>query len=230
MQPDVATLCHRLRKLPTAVMSDVLAAMGLHDRVLTHAIKPMEAGTIVAGPALCLFGREGGEPTTKPKPVFQMDRHISQGCVAVIATGGHRKGAVIGGNVGVSFRKRGCSGIVTDGGIRDAVEFHEMGLPIFATFVTSLSNKGLWAFSEVDVPAELPGQGGANVTIYKDDLIHGDRDGVVVIPRKHAALAVTYAEVVEQVETRIKQRLQAGEDREAAYAANDRFGHIRPIA
>jgi 4-hydroxy-4-methyl-2-oxoglutarate aldolase len=230
VQPDVATLCSSLRKLPTAIISDVLAVMGLHECVLRHDIKPIEASATLAGPALCLLGREGEEPTVRPKPVFEMDRHVRQGCVAVIATGSHRVGAVVGGNVGVSFRTRGCSGIVTDGGVRDADEFREIGLPVFATFLTPLSNKGLWSLCEVDVPVKLPGQKDDDVAIYTGDLIHGDRDGVVVIPSKHAALVVAYAEVVERLEARIKQQIEAGEDREAVYAANDRFGHIRPVS
>ena len=119
---------------------------------------------------------------------------------------------------------------MTDGGVRDAAEFAEIGLPVFASFLTPLSNKGLWAFTAVDDPVDLPGQNGGAVRVASGDWIHADRDGVVVIPAAHAAQVVADAEVVEAVEGRIKQALLAGEDREAVYARHDRFGHIRKPA
>ena len=51
----------RLEKLPVAVMSDVLTAMGLPDQVLDASIRPFDPTSVVAGPALCLTGREGPE-------------------------------------------------------------------------------------------------------------------------------------------------------------------------
>ena len=97
------------------------------------------------------------------RATFLLDRRVTPGCVAVIATGGHKLGAVIGGNVALAWHRRGCAGVVTDGGIRDAAECGQMGLPVFATFVGPMSNKGLWAFREIGVPVSLPGQRGSAV-------------------------------------------------------------------
>lgn len=227
-------LCERLRRVPVAVMSDVLAAMGLHDRVLASGIG-LVGQTVepFAGPAVCILGDEG--PAQPPasgasQPVYQMDRHMTPGCVAVIGSGGHGAGAVIGGNVGLSWKRRGCAGVVTDSGIRDVSEFAALGLPVFAAFVTPLSPKGLWNVSQVGVPVELPGQGNRPVRVAPGDIVHADRDGVVIVPRAHAAQAVADAEIFEAVEKRIQKDLEADEDREAVYARHDRSGHVRRIA
>lgn len=228
---SVIQLCDRLKKVPTAVVSDVLSTMGLLGQVLSSQMKAVGSTQSFAGPALCLLGSEGAEPVALPsgsKPVFEIDRRMTPGCVAVIATGGHKLGAVIGGNVALSWHRRGCAGVVTDGGIRDAAECNEMGLPVFATFVGPMSNKGLWAFREIDVPIALPGQRGTLVAVRPGDVVLADTDGVVIIPAALAERVVRDAEILDAMEAKIRADLLRGEDREAVYRRHDRFGHIKP--
>lgn len=225
-------LYERLRQLPVAVLSDVLSAMGLPDQILASSIRPYGLSTIVAGPAVCLAGREGPEPTPKPgtsKAVFEMDRHVGEGCIVVIAAGGHRIGATIGGNVALSWQLRGCKAVVIDGGVRDLAEFGEFALPVFASFATPMSTKGLWNFSAVDVPVTLPGQTSVQVHVAPGDAIHGDADGVIVIPAAHLKQAVHDAEIFESMEKSVQRDLRSGEDREAIYKRYDKLGHIKPV-
>jgi 4-hydroxy-4-methyl-2-oxoglutarate aldolase len=222
----------RLTQLPVAVLSDVLSAMGLPDQILASSIRPYGLSAVVAGPALCLAGSEGPEAAAKPgasKPVFEMDRHVSEGCIAVIAAGGHRIGATIGGNVALSWKLRGCKAVVIDGGVRDLAEFSEFALPVFASFATPMSTKGLWGFSEVNVPVTLPGQTGVRVRIAPGDAIHADADGVIVIPAAHLEQAVRDAEIFESMEKSIQRDLRTGEDREAVYKRYDKLGHVKPV-
>jgi regulator of RNase E activity RraA len=205
--------------------------MGLLEQVLSSTMRAVGSAHAFAGPALCLQGSEGAEPDALPsgsKPVFEIDRRVTSGCVAVIATGGHKLGAVIGGNVALSWHLRGCAGVVTDGGIRDAAECNEMGLPVFATFVVPMSNKGLWAFREIGVPVTLPGQRGRLVAVTPGDIVHADADGVVIIPAPLARRVVADAEILESMEGKIRADLLRGDDREAVYRRYDRFGHIKP--
>ena len=230
---SLLALCERFAKLSTAVVSDVLFAMGLAEQVLTSDIRAIAPSRPFAGPAVCLLGKDGPEPdamATGSKPVFEADRHMTQGCVAVIATGGHKVGAVIGGNVALSWNVRGCVGVVTDGGIRDADECNQMGLPVFATFVGPMSNKGLWALVDIGIPIMLPGQRGTPVVIHPGDIVQADTDGVVVIPARLATQVILDAEVLEQIEEKIRKDLRKGEDREAVYKRHDRFGHIKNAA
>jgi 4-hydroxy-4-methyl-2-oxoglutarate aldolase len=225
-------LYERLRQLPVAVSSDVLAAMGMPDQILASSIRPYGLSTVVAGPALCLAGSEGPEAPAKlgaSKPVFEMDRHVSEGCIVVIAAGGHRIGATIGGNVALSWKRRGCKAVVTDGGVRDLAEFSEFALPVFASFATPMSTKGLWNFSGVNVPITLPGQTGVQVRIAPGDAIHADADGVIVIPAAHVEQAVRDAEIFESMEKSIQRDLRSGEDREVIYKRYDKLGHIKPV-
>jgi 4-hydroxy-4-methyl-2-oxoglutarate aldolase len=224
-------LCARLIRVPTAVVSDVLSTIGFPAQVLSSHLRAVGPARPFAGPALCLRGSEGPEslvPAKGSRPVFAMDRHITRGCVVVIATGGHKIGAVIGGNVGLSWHVRGCVGVVTDGGIRDAQEFNDMGLSVLAAFVGPMSNKGLWAFREIDVPVTLPGQSGQPVIVRPGDIVQADLDGAVVIPAAHTDSVVRDAEMLDQIEGRIRSDLEAGDDREDVYARHGRFGQRVP--
>lgn len=227
---NLPDLTARLLKLPAAVISDVLGEMGLRHQVLSPAIKPLDPASRIAGPAFCIRGEEGPEKPARagvPKVSFEMDRRLYPACIAVIDSGGCRSNATVGGNVAMSFRLRGCGGLVTDGAVRDAAEFEEVGLPAFCSFTTPLAPKGRWHYSEIEVPVMLPGQTRPTVAIRPGDFLVGDRDGVVVIPQELAEKVAADAEVVERAEARIKAGLQAGADREDVYAQNDRFSHIR---
>ncbi len=225
-------LFDRLRQLPVAVLSDVLSAMGLPDQVLASSIRPHGLSTILAGPAVCLAGREGPEAPPRDsgsKAVFEMDRHVTEGSIVVIAAGGHRIGAIVGGNVALSWRLRGCNAVVIDGGVRDLAEFDEFKLPVFATFATPLATKGRWNFSDVNIPIELPGQTNVLVRITPGDAILADADGVIVIPAQDLEQAVRDAEIFESMEKSIQRDLRSGEDREAIYKRYDKLGHIKPV-
>ena len=52
----------------------------------------------------------------------------------------------------------------------------------------------------------------------------------VIIPATVKEQAVIDGEIVEQVEGMIRSALEKGEDREAVYARNNRFGHIKKVA
>jgi 4-hydroxy-4-methyl-2-oxoglutarate aldolase len=231
MKEDTAALCARLRDLQPAVVCDVLDAMGWPDQVLSSQFTILDPKTKIAGPAFCLRGSTtvgSGKPAPagQSKPVYEMDRRLYEGCVAVVETGGHKAGAIVGSNVILGFKLRGCRGIVVEGGIRDAAEFIEMGFPTFYTFLTPLSNKGRWEFTDSEVPIRLPGQTAASVVVNPGDLIVGDSDGLVIVPRAIAADAIAAAEIAEGLEHKIKEELGRGDDREAVYKRNDRFAHV----
>ena len=78
----------------------------------------------------------------------------------VMATIAHRLGAV---------------GVVTDGGVRDLPEVHAIGLHYFAPH--PVVSHGNFAIVDINVPITLDGQ-----VVQPGDLLHGDANGVVVVP------------------------------------------------
>ena len=79
-------------------------------------------------------------------------------------------------------RKRGAAGAVIDGAIRDATEFQEVGFPLFARSRTPHASSKRRP-GEINVPVSCGG-----VIVEPGDLVVGDSEGVVVIPRAHISL------------------------------------------
>jgi regulator of RNase E activity RraA len=154
---------------------------------------------------------------------------VSPGSVVVIATNGHRVSAVVGGLMGLEFRRKGCGGVVVDGGVRDSAELIDLGLPTFCRYVTPLISARRWRLTVVNKAISLPGQASDSVTVEPSDLIVGDADGVLVVPRGIAAQVIAWSEELASIEEKIVGRLKAGEAREAVFAALPRFAHIRPL-
>ena len=118
-----------------------------------------------------VYGREGFwamweaiEAMPKPVVIVMQDAsglpHRVAYCGEVMSTYATRLGAV---------------GLVTDGGVRDLDEVHALGFHYFAPFpVVSHAN---WAVAEVGVPVLIDGQ-----RVGTGDVLHGDANGVVVVP------------------------------------------------
>jgi regulator of RNase E activity RraA len=73
----------------------------------------------------------------------------------------------------------------------------------------------------------MPGQTRTHVTVHPGDIVHGDFDGVLIVPRAAAANCLAYANELAAIEEAQFQRLARGEDRQAVYEGRNRFGHIK---
>lgn len=80
------------------------------------------------------------------------------------------------GEVMATLAKRlGAVGLVTNGGYRDIDEVHALGLHYFATQV--VVSHGNFEIVEIGEPVTLDGQ-----VIRTGDILHGDRNGIVIVP------------------------------------------------
>ena len=87
---------------------------------------------------------------------------------------------------------RGCAGVVTDGGLRDAAGIGALDMPAFHARASAPTNLTKHEALDINVPI---GCGG--VAVFPGDVIVGDGDGVMVIP---AHLADEIAEVCAGME------------------------------
>lgn len=81
----------------------------------------------------------------------------------------------------------GAVGFVTDGMVRDVEQVRPLGFALFATGLC-VSHANFW-LDEIGQPVEIAGQ-----PIRTGDLLHGDANGIVVVPRE--ALPVLPAAVL----------------------------------
>lgn len=218
-------LIERLKGLNSGVVSDVLDECGYPQQALSDRVRPLRPDMRLAGSAVC-FGGAPASDERKALSTYDMDKRLVRGSVAVVAANGPMASAVAGGLMCLSFLNLGCAGLVTDGGVRDATEIAELGLPAFCRFVTPIRSNDRWALVEADLPVRLPGQQSDHVTIAPEDYLIGDEDGVMVIPGAIAEQVIGWAEELVRIEARIVAGLRAGEAREKVFGANPRFAHI----
>lgn len=229
MDTDTAGLVDRLRQLSSSVVSDVLDECGYPHQSLASAVKPLDPRMKLAGPALCVAGATIGDGNQAAVSTYDIDKSVSPGAVVVIAANGHAVSSAVGGLMCLSFVQRKCGGLIVDGGVRDVPEILELGLPVFCRYATPLNAARRWQLTAIGAPITVPGQAAATVTIAPGDLLIGDADGVMAVPRAIAPQVIEWAERLAAIEEAIIAGLKAGAPREAVFAANPRFAHIRRL-
>lgn len=102
--------------------------------------------------------------------------------------------------------KRGAAAFVTDGAFRDGAALAELGFPAYSRAVTATTRPASFHVADLDVPI-----GCAGVAVYPGDILVGDRDGVIVVPRSLAAEIAAPAVEQERLESYLSDRVKGGE-------------------
>ena len=212
----------RFAAIYTAALADILDARGYHDQTLPPSIRPLEAGTRVAGPAYTVKGgpatnADSASYDTAIRKVLAMLGDVPEGCVAVYACD-QDVSAHLGELSVTSLKARGVAGCVLDGGCRDVAFIRDEGFPVFTRFVTPEDSTWRWELEATQVPVTI-----GRVTIEQGDWIVGDDDGVVVVPHAIAQDALTEAEQKAATESEIRVAVRGGMAPLEAYERFDTF-------
>jgi regulator of RNase E activity RraA len=170
------------RQLYSAVLSDVLDEFGMTDRAMTPRIRPLDDDLVLVGFARTGQFREVSRVAPGENP-YELEIRIiddlKPGEVVAFGCDGSQRIAPWGELLTTAARKRGAVGAVTDGFVRDVRAIRSMKFPVFHGGIAPLDSKGRGKVVAIDVPIECAG-----VRIESGDLIFGDVDGVVVVPRR----------------------------------------------
>lgn len=183
------------RELPAANVSDSmqrLAAAG-------PAIQPMHGDAVLCGAALTVRCRPGDNLM-----IHKAIDMAEPGDVIVVDAGGDLSNSLMGELMLVHAIQRGVAGFVLNGAIRDSAAIAERGLPVFACGVT---HRGPYRTGpgEIGFPIALDG-----MPIAPGDLILGDADGVVCVPRADASTVLEGARKKKAAEDRQMRDTLAG--------------------
>jgi regulator of RNase E activity RraA len=141
---------------------------------------------------------------------------VSPGHVLVQDCRGDKTAASCGSILTTRLKVRGAAGMVSDGAVRDSGVIAALGFPVFCAGASAPTN--LIKHHSVDMNLPI-GCGG--VAVYPGDIIVGDIDGVVVIPRHLAEEVATDAVEQERMEDFILQRIEAGAPLRGTYPPGD---------
>jgi len=211
---DDAELFETVRtRLFTAVIGDVMDAQGLTRQFLPPAIRALSPDMMVVGRAMPVLeadcvgdvvahtGRTDGFGL-----MFRALDDLKPGEVYV-CTGASPRYALWGGLMSTRARRLGAAGAVLGGFHRDTREILQLGFPVFSAgpYAQDQRLRG----RVIDFRCAIEFENGAQVR--PGDLIVGDVDGVLAVPRDHVAEIVRLALAKVEGEDKVRRLIDAGE-------------------
>ena len=196
------------RQLYTAVLSDVLDELGFRAQALPPSIRPLDDTRNMVGVARTGLYREIFEVRAGENPYeleIALVDDLKPDDVAVFGCGGSTRIAPWGELLSTAARARGAAGCLTDGYVRDVRQIRQLGFPVFHGGIAPLDSKGRGKVADIDVPIECGG-----VRVLPGDLVVGDADGVVVVPRAVEADVLDRAFAKVSGENRTREELERG--------------------
>lgn len=183
MNPEIR---QKLMGVSTATLCTALFKRGLRNQFIQD-VRPLNPSLPnMVGEAFTLRYIPAREDLN-PISVFQDRAHPQRkavedcppGSVFVIDSRKDPRAASAGSILVSRLMVRGVAGVVTDGGFRDAPEIAALPFPAYHNRPSAPTNLTLHQALDINVPI-----GCGDVAVWPGDLMVGDREGVVVIPRQ----------------------------------------------
>ena len=190
----------RLNKLSTSTVSDAMDRLGIAGQCL--GIKPVDVKFRLCGRAYTM--------RTVPAEVVAGSvgdyiDDVPAGAVVVIDNGGRQDKTVWGDILTFLADKNGVAGTVIDGNCRDIHRCIEINYPVFSRGWSMRTGKDRVQLDQINIPVSI-----GDARVEPDDLLLGDADGVLAIPKEHEDRVVELAEEIEAAEEKIMEALRQG--------------------
>lgn len=179
-------LVNEFHSIPTTCISDALD--GLNN--LHPSIKPLSESHLLCGKAFTVK-----MPVGDNLAVLKAIRNAQPGDILVVDAKGDEYRAIAGDFVVGMAKTLGIAGIVVDGVIRDVQGIKKLDFPVFCKG-TTVAASGKAGVGELNVPISCGG-----VSVNPGDIIVGDADGVVVVPKEKGE------EILQKAQEKLKKDL-----------------------
>ena len=199
-----------LGELNAAVLSDVLDSLGLMNQAMKPFMRPLDDDLKLIGRARTGLYMPVYEHFADQNPyeveIALVDDLLPNEVVVLACNGPTQRIAPWGELLSTASQVRGAAGCVTDGLVRDVKQIRAMQFPVFHGGIGPLDTKGRARMVERDVPVECAG-----VAVRRGDIVFGDVDGVVVIPRERELDVIRLALAKVSGENQLRDALRSGE-------------------
>ncbi|MDP8921595.1 MAG: ribonuclease activity regulator RraA [Chloroflexota bacterium] len=218
LEPLPSGTLETLRRASAASVTTELSKLGIrHSQMLGPA--PLDRSYVMVGEAVTLRyvpAREDLDSTEAMRDPNHPQRYtierMGPGEVLVIDARGDVRAGTLGEILVAKMKAAGAAGFVTDGAIRDVAGIEATGLPAFVKAAHASASTTIHHAADYN---HVIGCGG--IMVRPGDVIFGDADGVVVIPRHLAAEVAEKAAAREELEVFIKQKIDGGESLRGNY-------------
>ena len=199
-------LLSRYEQLYAGAINDVLREFTLLDQALPHRIRPLREYRTVAGFAFTVKSAPStlvsGEMGFRTKMLDAMHA----GAFVLYDTSGDEKSTSWGGVMTATAKGKGIRAAAIDGGIRDTHQIVEADFPVWYKYRSSNGSLGRCLITHFQIPIQI-----GRVFIRPGDVVVGDVDGVLVVPRAVAYDVLTRAEEIRENEKKIFGWVAEGE-------------------
>lgn len=190
----------RASRLDTATLSDALDRVGINGQC--YRIKPRTLSSRMTGRAWTILYGPAGIP---PGTVGDYIDDVPPGSVIVLDNGGRDNTTVWGDILTEVAHRKGIAGTMIDGINRDVALSLELGYPIYSRDHWMRTGKDRVQVEGMQVPVNI-----GDVRVCPGDLVRGDADGVVVLPRDLEERILDAAEEIQSAEDAIRQSVRDG--------------------
>lgn len=212
-------LVERLATTYTGVVHDVMRVMGLRDFTLPPEIRPLFPDQVLAGIVATVSGRVDSSAGAH-ESLLGWTGLLSKARpdTVLICQPNDSTVAHMGELSAETLKLKGVCGYVADGGCRDVNFILGLGFPVWCRYFTPRDIVSHWLPDQFDQPIRI-----GEVTIHAGDLVLGDRDGMVILPKDRAAEIVTAAEAAIGTENLVRKAILEGVDPQEAYLRYGKF-------
>jgi len=190
----------RASKLDTTALSDAMDRLGIAGQCLN--IKPLDHSFRMTGRAFTILYGPSGKPSGT---VGDYIDDVQPGSVIVLDNGGRENATVWGDILTWVAHRRGVAGTVIDGACRDTALSRELGYPMYSRSYSMRTGKDRVQVEAMDGPVNI-----GDARVEQGDILRGDADGVVAIPKAHEDQVLTTAEEVDAAEAKIRDFVKDG--------------------
>ncbi len=193
------------RELYTPVVGDILDDLGFTQQFLPQPIQPLREEMKLVGRAMPVLIIDVHGKQTQPfgKLTEALDQ-LQPGDI-YLAAGGAMRCAYWGEILTATAKKRGALGAVIDGFHRDTPKVLEQNWPVFSRGRFAQDSAVRTQVVDYRCPIEI-----GQVSINPGDLIFGDLDGVVIIPKQAETEAIRRSLEKARGEKLVRREIEAG--------------------
>ena len=198
------------RELYTAAIGDICDQLGLRRQFLSPAIRPLQMGPgvpLMIGRAMTVLEADVfADPRTGPPFGKMLDAldDLKPDEIYVCA-GASPRYALVGELMATAMMARGAVGAVCEGYVRDTEGILALDFPVYSYGSYSQDQRGRGIVLDWRVPIEITG-----VRINSGDILVGDIDGVLAVPREAEERVFTEALAKARAEKTVQKAIAGG--------------------
>jgi regulator of RNase E activity RraA len=200
------------RELYTPVVGDILDELGFTRQFLPQPIQPLREEMKLAGRAMPVVMIDVFGKQKKPFGLLTEALDQLQPGEIYLASGGDMRCAYWGEILTATAKKRGAAGAVINGFHRDTPKILEQNWPVFSRGRFAQDSSVRTQVADYRCPIEI-----GQVSVQPGDLVFGDLDGVVMVPKAVEAEVMERALAKARGEKLVRQEIEAGLSSTAAF-------------